>query len=70
MDKNIIKGNWKQAKGKIKQFWGELTDNEIDEVKGNIDDLVGILQKKYGYTRDKAKKEVREKLSDLKDKIQ
>ena len=43
--------NWEQVKGKIKQRWGELTDNELMEVEGNYDQLVGLVQQKSGEAR-------------------
>jgi uncharacterized protein YjbJ (UPF0337 family) len=44
-------GNWNQLKGKVKEHWGELTDRELDEVKGNIDQLIGLVQRKTGEAR-------------------
>jgi uncharacterized protein YjbJ (UPF0337 family) len=58
MNTDIIKGNWKEVKGKIKQQWGKLTDDEITQMKGTYDELEGHLQKKYGYQKDQAKTEI------------
>jgi uncharacterized protein YjbJ (UPF0337 family) len=58
MNKDIIKGHWKEAKGQLKQQWGKLTDNEITQMKGSYEELVGKLQKSYGYQKDQAAKEV------------
>jgi uncharacterized protein YjbJ (UPF0337 family) len=44
-------GNWNQLKGKVKEHWGQLTDRELDEVKGNIDQLIGLVQRKTGEAR-------------------
>jgi len=44
-------GNWNQLKGKVKQKWGQLTDDELNEVEGNIDQLVGLVQQKTGEAR-------------------
>lgn len=57
MNKNTLHGDWNILKGKIKQKWGKLTDNEIDEVSGNMDELVGKLEKSYGFAKDEAKTE-------------
>jgi len=54
MNWDIVKGNWKQLKGKAREEWGDLTDNEYEEIAGNKDQLVGKLQEKYGWTRDEA----------------
>lgn len=59
MDTNILKGKWNQLKGEIKMKWADLSDNDLARVEGNEDKLVGLLQEKYGYTKDKAKQEVR-----------
>jgi uncharacterized protein YjbJ (UPF0337 family) len=46
-----VLGNWNQIKGIVKEHWGQLTDRELDEVKGNIDQLIGLVQKKTGESR-------------------
>jgi len=58
MNKNIIQGKWKEVKGKIKQQWGKVTDDEVAKMKGSYEELDGILQKKYGYNQDQTKKEI------------
>ncbi len=60
MNKDIIKGKWKEIKGKIKQQWGDITDDEITEMEGTHDELEGLLQKKYGYQKDEAQKKIKE----------
>jgi uncharacterized protein YjbJ (UPF0337 family) len=60
MNWDTIKGQWMQVKGKVKEKWGKLTDNDLDVVAGKKDQLVGMLQKRYGYAKDKAEKEVDE----------
>jgi uncharacterized protein YjbJ (UPF0337 family) len=57
MDSNILQGMWKQIRGEARQKWGELTDDELEQIGGSVDKLVGKLQEKYGYTRDKAQRE-------------
>lgn len=57
MNKDILKGQWLQIKGKIKQHWAKLTDDELSQIEGKEDELIGILQKKYGYSKDQAKRE-------------
>lgn len=61
---DVLKGQWKQFKGRIKEQWSELTDDEIDKVQGESQQLVGLLQEKYGYAKAKAEAEVEEFLSE------
>lgn len=58
MNKDIIKGNWHEAKGKIMQTWARITKDEVLRMKGNSEELAGLLEKKYGYDRDRADKEI------------
>jgi uncharacterized protein YjbJ (UPF0337 family) len=58
MNKDTFKGNWNEFKGKVKEQWGKLTDNDITEIDGKRDQLLGKLQKTYGYATDKAEKEL------------
>jgi len=60
MNQDRIEGNWKQMKGRIKETWGELTDDELDQIDGKKDRLVGAIQKHYGKTRDEAEEELRQ----------
>ena len=54
MSWNRIEGNWKQFKGKIKETWGELTDDELDQIAGKRDVLLGKIQEKYGVAQNEA----------------
>jgi len=63
MDPNILKGKWNQIKGEIKMKWADLTDNDLARVEGSEDKLVGLLQEKYGYSRDKAKQEIQKSMN-------
>lgn len=60
MNRDILKGNWNQLKGKVRERWGELTDDEIDQIEGEREQLVGVLQKHYGYAKEEAEREVEE----------
>jgi uncharacterized protein YjbJ (UPF0337 family) len=53
-----VEGNWKSAKGALKEKWGKLTDNDLDVIKGNRERLEGKLQSLYGYEKDQVRKEV------------
>jgi uncharacterized protein YjbJ (UPF0337 family) len=58
MDWDRIEGNWKQFTGKVKEKWGDLTDDDVSKINGNRDQLEGVLQERYGYAKDKAREEV------------
>ena len=58
MNKDEISGNWKQLKGKAKEQWGKLTDDDMTVIEGKRDQLVGKIQERYGYAKDQAEKEV------------
>ena len=58
MDWNRIEGSWKQFRGKAKSQWGALTDDELTRIAGKQDQLIGKLQERYGYSRDRARGEV------------
>ncbi|HEY7884803.1 MAG TPA: CsbD family protein [Cellvibrionaceae bacterium] len=60
MNRDIIEGNWKEAKGKVKQQWGKLTDDQLDVIDGKREQLAGEIQKAYGVTRDEAEKQVKQ----------
>jgi len=57
-NRDVLTGNWKQIRGKVKQTWGKLTDNDLTRIEGRFDELAGLVQERYGYTREKAEKEV------------
>lgn len=73
MNKDILEGKWKQIRGEAKSWWGKLTDNDIERAAGKFDVLVGLLQEKYGYTRQQAADEIDRRVTDyeadLKDKF-
>jgi uncharacterized protein YjbJ (UPF0337 family) len=58
MDSDRIKGTWREIKGKVQERWGELTDDELDMIEGRQEQLVGIIQKHYGYAKEEAEREV------------
>ena len=66
MNEDIFKGKWKELKGRVKEKWGNLTDDDVTRVEGNTEKLVGILQEKYGYSKDKAQEEYNEFMDDHK----
>ena len=58
MNRDTLKGQWTQLKGKMRQQGGKLTDDEIDQMQGNAEMLIGKLQERYGYEREQAEQEV------------
>ena len=60
MNTDILKGNWKQFRGKVQQQWGKLTDDDLDVIQGNHEMLVGKLQQRYGWSEDEAKRRFKE----------
>jgi uncharacterized protein YjbJ (UPF0337 family) len=66
MDWNRVEGNWKEVKGKVKEKWAKLTDDDLTAIDGKRDQLEGRLQKRYGYAKDQARKDVDKWFSTLK----
>jgi uncharacterized protein YjbJ (UPF0337 family) len=66
MNQDVIEGKWKQIRGEVKKWWGQLTDDDLDTVAGNKDKLIGKLQERYGYAREKAEEEVEHRLREYK----
>lgn len=60
MNNDIIAGKWKQLAGKAKAVWGEISDDELARTEGNAERLAGLVQERYGKTREQARKEVRD----------
>jgi len=60
MNKDTMQGNFTQLKGKIKQQWGKLTDDEVDQLEGKSEQLAGKLQERYGMARDEAEKQAKD----------
>ena len=58
MNRDVLEGQWKQLKGRVKQQWGRLTDDELDRMSGRYDELAGLIQERYGYSRDEAVNEL------------
>lgn len=58
MNSDVLKGKWQQLKGEARIQWGRLTDDDLDQVQGNVEKLAGKLQERYGYARQDAQREV------------
>lgn len=63
MNRDILSGKWQQLRGEVKRQWGKLTDDELDEANGTFDIVAGKIQERYGYTRQRAERELEDFLS-------
>jgi uncharacterized protein YjbJ (UPF0337 family) len=60
MNWDRVEGEWKQWKGKVKEQWGKITDDDLDRIAGKRDQLIGKVQEAYGVARDEADRQIRE----------
>ena len=60
MNQDQAAGKWKQVKGKIKEQWGKLTDDDLTVLEGSSDQLIGKVQERYGIAREEAERQVKE----------
>lgn len=60
MNWDIVEGDWKQFKGKVKTQWGKLTDDKLDEIAGKRIELSGKLQEAYGISKDEAESQIKD----------
>jgi uncharacterized protein YjbJ (UPF0337 family) len=65
MNKDEFDGRWKQIRGQSRVWWGKLTDDDLEQVGGKFEKLVGLLQEKYGYTRKQAEKEFKLRVAEF-----
>jgi uncharacterized protein YjbJ (UPF0337 family) len=63
MNNDILRGRWTQMKGDIRTRWGKLTDDDLAQVQGEAEKMIGKLQERYGYNRDQAERELNEFLN-------
>ena len=60
MNKDKAAGQWKQLKGKVKEQWGKLTDDDLTVLEGDLDQLTGRVQERYGIAKEEAERQVRD----------
>ena len=65
MNEDILKSQWTQIRSQIKEWWSVLTDDDLDKINGRRDQLIGMLQKKYGFTKEEATRELDDHLAQL-----
>jgi uncharacterized protein YjbJ (UPF0337 family) len=58
MNEDRMSGNWKEFKGKVKEQWGKLTDDDLDVISGKRDQLLGRIQQRHGLAKEEADKQV------------
>ncbi len=66
MNEDILKSQWTQLRGQLKVWWSVLTDEDLDKINGRRDRLISLLQKKYGFTKDEATRELDDHLAQMK----
>ena len=64
MNQDILEGKWKEMRGQAREWWGKLTDDDLEQAGGKADQLIALLQQKYGYTREKAEREFDRRLKE------
>ena len=63
MNPEILKGRWNELKGEIRTRWGKLTDDDVAEIQGQAEKMIGKLQQRYGYKREQAEKDIQDFLN-------
>jgi uncharacterized protein YjbJ (UPF0337 family) len=69
VNKDIFEGKWKEVRGQIKEWWGKLTDDDLEQTGGNAEQIIGLLQQKYGYTRQNAEEEFNQRIKEVKEAV-
>ena len=64
MNKDVFEGKWKQIRGEAKAWWGKLTDDDLERAAGKIEVFAGLLQEKYGYSREAAANEIDKRVTE------
>jgi uncharacterized protein YjbJ (UPF0337 family) len=63
MNKEILRGKWNQVKGEVRSRWGKITDDDVAQIQGDVEKMIGKIQERYGYSRQQAEKELDEFLN-------
>lgn len=69
MNEDILKGKWMQVQGDLKKWWGKLTDDDLRRIEGSRDKLAGLLQERYGYTRQAAEEQIAQFMEKVEEKF-
>ncbi len=70
MDWTRVEGNWKQIRGRAKERWGKLTDDDLTAIAGRRDQLEGMIQERYGYAKERARKEIEDWTSSIESSLE
>lgn len=65
MNQDIFRGKWQQMQGQMREWWGELTDDDVEQIAGHYDKMVGTLQERYGYSRERAEQEIQRRMGEF-----
>lgn len=68
MNEDILAAQWKEMRGELKSWWGKLTDDDFEWIGGQKDKLIGLIQERYGYTRDQARDEMERRFDEYSNK--
>jgi uncharacterized protein YjbJ (UPF0337 family) len=68
MNEDILAAQWKEMRGELKSWWGKLTDDDFEWIGGQKDKLLGLIQERYGYTRDQARDEMERRFDEYSNK--
>ena len=68
MNTDTFEGQWRQMRGELRSWWGRLSDNDFEKIAGKKDRLIGMLQEKYGYTREAAQQEMDRRFREYEDR--
>lgn len=69
MNQDTLSGKWKEIKGQMRKTWGKLTDDEVEQTKGNMESISGLIQQKYGYAKEDANSKVNTWLEQFDDSL-
>jgi uncharacterized protein YjbJ (UPF0337 family) len=69
MNDDTLKGQWKQLKGRVREQWGKLTNDDVDQIEGQSEQLVGKVQERYGIAKDEARRQVDSWLNSSNDRV-
>lgn len=69
MNQDVFEGRWKEMRGLMKEWWGRLTDDDLEQAGGNAEQIIGLLQQRYGYTRERAEEEFNRRIMAVKEAL-